>query len=402
MHGVLCIIKNEVNQEKTGKQTVSLFFITFFLVYSGMHVYAFYKARAALHFGLISGLTVALFMLVMTFAPFLIRLSEKEGLEQFARILSFVGYIWLGALFLFLSASLILDGYRLCIRIAELITKAEYRHLKPSADIAFYLPLLISVLISVYGYHEAKNVRAEKITIKTSRIPEATGKLRIVQISDVHLGLIIRQERLRNILQLVKEADPDLLVSTGDLVDGQINGLPGLAEMFREIKPKYGKYAITGNHEYYAGLEQALAFTRDAGFTILRGEAVQISGGLNIAGIDDTAGRYLALAKDVNENEMLSLLPRESFTLLLKHRPLIDRDAAGLFDLQLSGHVHRGQIFPFSIATKLYYPVDAGLARVSGGSYLYVSRGTGTWGPPIRFLSPPEVTVFELVYEPAR
>jgi len=380
---------------------MSLFFVSFFLAYGSMHVYAYLRARSALHFGLFSGVAVALFMLAMVFAPFLIRLAEKQGLEQSARVLSFAGYTWLGILFLFVSSSLVLDGYRLLIRIAEIALQAEYGRLKPSANIAFYLPLMVSVLIAGYGYHEAKEVRAERITIKTNRIAESVGKLRIVQISDVHLGLIIRQERLQRILRLVKEADPDILVSTGDLVDGQINGLPGLAEMFNEINPRYGKYAITGNHEYYAGFDQALAFIRKAGFVILRGEAVSIGGVLNIAGIDDPAGRYLGLTRDVHEKEMLSKLPRESFTLLLKHRPLIDKDADGMFDLQLSGHVHKGQIFPFSIATMLYYPVDSGLARVAGGSQLYVSRGTGTWGPPIRFLSPPEVTVFELIHEPA-
>jgi len=256
------------------------------------------------------------------------------------------------------------------------------------------------MLIAGYGYSDAKNIRIETITIKTSKIPESVGRLRIVQISDVHLGLIIREGRLRNILSRVKEAGPDILVSTGDLVDGQINGLPGLAELFREINPPYGKYAITGNHEFYAGLEQALAFTRKAGFIILRGEAAEIKGLLNIAGVDDPAGRNLGLQRDVDEVKLLSGLSRDRFTLFLKHRPLVNRESTGLFDLQLSGHAHRGQIFPFSILTKLYYPVHAGFASLDNGSRLYVSRGTGTWGPPIRFLSPPEITVIDLVRNP--
>jgi predicted MPP superfamily phosphohydrolase len=286
------------------------------------------------------------------------------------------------------------------LRILEFAAKTEFSHLRPSPAVAFYLPLVAALLIAGYGYGEARNVRTERITIKSKKIPESVGSLKIVQISDVHLGLIIRQERLGRILDLVKAAKPDIFVATGDLVDGQINGMPGLAEMFDEIRPPYGKFAITGNHEFYAGLSQALSFTGKAGFTILRGEAVTVGGLLNIAGVDDPAGRNLGLAKDVNEREMLSGLPPEHFTLLLKHRPLVDKEAAGRFDLQLSGHVHKGQIFPFSIATKLYYPVEAGLAEI-GGSLLYVSRGTGTWGPPIRFLSPPEVTIIELVADNA-
>lgn len=379
---------------------MSLFFITFFLAYGGMHLYAFLRARAALHFGVPAGTAIALFMLVTLFAPLLIRQAEKQGLEQFARALSLFGYTWLGILFLFSSSSLILDLYRLLIRSAELVQRADYASLKPTPGFIFYLPLILSLLVAAYGYGEAWNIRTERIIIRTPKIPEAIGRIRIVQISDVHLGLIIREERLARILKLVQEAAPDILVSTGDLVDGQINGMPGLAEMFNGINPLYGKYAITGNHEFYAGLEQALAFTSKSGFRVLRNEAVDIEGVLNVAGVDDGAVRRPAVINDGAEKELLSRLPPGRFTLFLKHRPLVDKDSSGLFDLQLSGHVHRGQIFPFSILTKLYYPVHAGFSSLDHGSRLYVSRGTGTWGPPIRFLSPPEITVIDLVHNP--
>ena len=198
-------------------------------------------------------------------------------------------------------------------------------------------------------------------------------------------------------LKEVKAADPDILVSTGDLVDGQINDLPGLAELLREINPRYGKFAITGNHEFYAGLNHAMDFTERAGFTILRGEGITITGLINIVGVDDPAGKRYGLLKGVVEKELLSGLPPEKFTLFLKHRPLLDRDALGLFDLQLSGHTHKGQIFPLSLVTRLSYPADSGSLVLLNKSHLYVSRGVGTWGPPIRFLAPPEVTVIEIL-----
>jgi len=97
---------------------------------------------------------------------------------------------------------------------------------------------------------------------------------------------------------------------------------------------------------------------------------------------------------------LLSGLPQDKFTLFLKHRPIVDQDAKGLFDLQLSGHIHKGQIFPFSIITWLYYPVNSGRMNLTDNAFLYVSRGAGTWGPPIRFLSPPEVAAIELVHGP--
>ena len=172
--------------------------------------------------------------------------------------------------------------------------------------------------------------------------------------------------------------------------------LDGISDLFNEIQPTYGKYAITGNHEFYAGLEQATEFTKKAGFTILRGEGVTVAGLLNIAGVDDSTGKYYDNCNDISERALLQTFENGKFTVLLKHRPLVDGDAAGLFDLQLSGHTHKGQIFPFSLVTKLYYPSDSGLLNVAGNALLYVSRGTGTWGPPVRFLSPPEITVIDI------
>lgn len=373
--------------------------MTFFLLYAGMHLYAFLKAKAALAFGLGAGIPVAVFMMTMIAAPFIVRLSEKVGWEFFARLMAHAGYTWLGILFLFSSYAFATDIYRLFVYVCGFLLRRDLSQLPLSAAHAFFLPLVLALLTSVYGYFEARNIRTEKILIRTSKIPAETGTLRIVQISDVHLGLIVREDRLTRILQKVKAANPDILVSTGDLVDGQVCNLNHLSDLLKEITPRYGKFAVTGNHEFYAGLDNAECFTENAGFTLLRGEKISAAGILTIAGVDDPSGKILGVSKDVSEKELLSKLPREKFTLLLKHRPLVDRNSLGHFDLQLSGHVHRGQIFPFSIFTWLYYPLQSGLAALPYNSHLYVSRGAGTWGPPIRFLSPPEVAVIDLVHQ---
>jgi hypothetical protein len=362
-----------------------------------MHLYAFLKAKAAFALGLQTGIGTALFMLVMIFAPIIVRQSEKAGWESFARLMSYIGYTWLGILFVFISAALIFDLYRSILSLAGLILKKDFSGLAVPGFHAFFIPLALSVVIALYGYFEARNIRSETLVIPSAKIPAEPGSLRIVQISDVHLGLIVREERLKRILQEVRKADPDILVSTGDLVDGQIDNLSRLADLLKDIRPRYGKFAVTGNHEFYAGLDQTLKFTQNAGFRVLRGEHLNIAGILTIAGVDDpqaqTSGSKIA------EKELLSGITDQGFTLLLKHRPLIAGDAGNLFDLQLSGHVHKGQIFPFSIITGMYYPVQAGYATISDRAKLYVSRGSGTWGPPIRFLSPPEVTIIDIVHK---
>jgi len=206
----------------------------------------------------------------------------------------------------------------------------------------------------------------------------------------------VRRERLERVVAQISAASPDILVSTGDLVDGEINRLTGLAELLTDIKPRYGKYAVIGNHEAYAGLRKALTFTEKAGFRVLRGESAVAGGLVNIAGVDDPVIRRISNEAPASEKRLFETLDRGRFTLLLKHRPAVEKESLGLFDLQLSGHVHKGQIFPFNLLTHLFYPVKMGYSRYPKGSALYVSRGTGTWGPPIRFLAPPEVTVIEL------
>ena len=134
---------------------------------------------------------------------------------------------------------------------------------------------------------------------------------------------------------------------------------------------------------------------------MLRGEALTLAGLISIAGVDDPAGGRFGLSKNVAEKTLLAKLPRETFTLLLKHRPTIDGESLGLFDLQLSGHTHRGQIFPFGLITRLVFPYHSGYYQLAKDSRLYASRGAGTWGPPIRFLAPPEVTVIDLIHKKA-
>jgi len=377
---------------------MSLFLLSFILIYGGTHLYFFLKLKAAFPPGTLCALLLGFFLLLMVISPMLVRVLEKEGMETSARMMAYTGYLWMGFLFLFLSASLILDFYHLLLHAAGYLSHRDFSHLILSKRLALALPLAWGVGTAVYGYFEALNIRTERRVIETPKIPRSVGKLTIVQISDVHLGLIVRRERLERIISEIKAASPDILVSTGDLVDGDINRMTGLAELLNEVRPRFGKFAVTGNHEIYAGIKQAIEFTEKAGFKVLRGESVIAGGLVNIAGLDDPMLERVNHKTPVSERALLEGMPHDKFTLFLKHRPAVEQNSLGLFDLQLSGHVHKGQLFPFNLLTHLFYPVRTGYSLFSHGSALYVSRGTGTWGPPIRFLAPPEVTVIELRY----
>lgn len=374
---------------------MTFFLITFLLLYSTLHLYLFVKLQFAFHLRFVPNIFIVVFMVVMTCAPFAVRLAEKAGHEPFARLMAYAGYTWMGFLFLFFSFSICIDIFRMVIYVSGLIFKKDLSYLASAYKLFFLIPMIYASLAAVYGYWEAKNITIERIIIKTPKISESLGKVTIAQVSDVHLGLIVREERLKRIVDAVRKIDPDILVSTGDLVDGQIDGLNGLIGMLDEIKPQYGKFAVTGNHEFYAGIKKSLDFTQKAGFRILRGDGVTVGGVINIAGVDDIAGLPFNYV-EIQERLLLSRLPQNLFTILLKHHPVVDENAVGLFDLQLSGHTHNGQIFPFRFITRFFFPVYAGYHSLPKGSKLYVNRGSGTWGPPIRFLAPPEVTVIEL------
>jgi predicted MPP superfamily phosphohydrolase len=386
-----------LKSDKRATGTILVFMLALFVVYGGINLFVFLKAVNSFHLDTPCVTVLSLFMLTMISAPFIVRILEGYGRDSLACLFAGTGYAWLGIVFLLFSLSLFGEIYKLLVSAAGFFLHSDLSPVIPKDEDAFTASILLSVLAMVYGYVRAKIIDTEILVIKTSKIPKEIGRLTIVQISDIHLGLIVGKKRLERILKKVTEADPDILISTGDLVDGQINKLAGLDEPLRNITPPYGKFAITGNHEYFAGLKAALDFTEKAGFRILRGEAVTIPGLLNIAGIDDPAGSYYGTGKDVREEELLTNLPPHLFTLLLKHEPDVARESLGCFDLQLSGHTHKGQIFPFNLVTRIRFPYISGYYSLGKSSKLYVSRGGGTWGPPVRLFATPEVTVIRLL-----
>jgi hypothetical protein len=355
-----------------------------------MHAFFYSRVRVLLpdrwpaHFALI------LFMMLMVLAPVGTRLLESGGLDLSARISAIVGYSWLGFLFYSFWGFLLIGAIGVLFGLVDFFSGLSLPTFSSPAAIVFVLTAALA--INVYGYFEARSIRVEKIVIKTGKLPAGTDRLRIAQISDVHLGLLVREERMTEILRKVEAENPDILVSTGDLVDGDMQHVGGLPALFEKIRPPLGKYAVSGNHEVYAGLTESILAEKSFGFTILSGQVKTVGNILNVVGVDDPAS---GIQED--EKAILEKAGNGLFTLYLKHRPDFLVETLGLFDLQLSGHTHYGQLFPFRYIAQLVYPLQNGPYYLPKGSILYTSRGSGTWGPPIRVLAPPEVTIFDIV-----
>jgi predicted MPP superfamily phosphohydrolase len=371
-----------------------VFIITYFAIYGAMHLYFYFGLK-----NILSGkkrwifLPFALFML---FALPLSRFCEGTGLFLCQKPLAFAGYIWMGFLFLTVSCLFLMHLLRLFWFFAtRLLRKQVSFPLTPGR--IFSLSLAIALFFCIYGSMEAGKIRTEHILFETSRLPETVEKFRLVQISDLHLGVMTVKKRIHTVAETIGELEPDIIVSTGDFVDGQMGEMDGISSVLAGLDPPRGKYAVTGNHEFYTGLDHALEFTEKCGFEILRNSSIRVGNFLSLAGIDDPAGRTEGKDLSAEEKEILKGLSKDSVRLLLKHQPVVEEGSEGLYDLQLSGHTHGGQIFPFTFFTRLAYGSGPGLSTTGKDSFIYISRGTGTWGPPFRVFAPPEVTVIDLV-----
>lgn len=374
-------------------------FLFFHGTYFLAHLYLFIKFRNAFPLETAGSAALGLFLLFMALSPmtsYILTLRADLKKRPFASAVMFSAFMWMGFLILFFFASISLDLYNLGVRLAGLALHKEIGNTIISPQSVFLIPFILSICLNIYGYFAAGDLRVERLTIETSKLPDGIDRLTIAQISDAHLGFIVRDKMLDKIINKILPEDPDLIVSTGDLIDGGTQLIRPFAERLRDLNARLGKFAVIGNHEFYSGIKNSLRFLEEAGFTVLRGSGVTVDGIINIAGFDDAEGRRKNITFE-SEKKILSSMPSGLFTLLLKHKPDVVKDSLGLFDLQLSGHTHKGQIFPINIAVRLFFYPHSSYKKLPNGSAINVSGGAGTAGPPIRLFSPPEITIIELL-----
>jgi predicted MPP superfamily phosphohydrolase len=253
----------------------------------------------------------------------------------------------------------------------------------------FVSVFLFTILIFIYGYFEANNISIKHIYLNSYKLNRT---IKIVFLSDIHLGITSLKERVHKLIKQLKKIDPDILILGGDFVDGRHNNIDEYVNYFKNIHIRYGKYAILGNHEYYAGRNYSEKIIKKAGFILLNNESFVIRDlNISITGIEDIERdqvKELDLLKNNYNNNF--------FNIYVKHRPVINPNVLDYIDLQLSGHTHNGQIFPFGLLIKLFYKYTSGLYKLKDNSFIYVSNGVFTWGPPIRVLAKPEISLITI------
>ena len=239
--------------------------------------------------------------------------------------------------------------------------------------------------------------------IESLRIPlkNFKGRISAVQISDLHIGGLIEENVVRGIVQQINALNPDFIVLTGDIVDAEISRVSKAIEEISKLKAPLGIYFVLGNHEYFHGIEPLMKALKTLKIVVLENACVQIQKGesrLNLAGVYDLFGRRIG-ALEPNLDEALEKRNPNYPLVLLAHQPkfALEVEESHNVDLILSGHTHGGQIFPFRFLVKLEQPYLAGLYQHSKTTQIYVNRGTGFWGPPMRILARAEISHFEFV-----
>jgi predicted MPP superfamily phosphohydrolase len=372
-----------------------MFFAVFLTLYGLLHFYFYRKAVKAFDIGSACHISLIIVLCLLLLSPIILNMVADSEYFLLNAVLAYIAYIWMCVLFLFFSINILIDFYGLIVQISSRFISPAALKFIPGARITFISVILLIAGINIYGVYEAGNIGVERIQLGTSKLPSQMNSFRVVQISDVHFSPTNGVRLARKIYDIIKELDPDLLISTGDLFDGGLRERSTIIDLLRDLEAPYGKYACTGNHEFIHGIEQTSEFTEEAGFKLLRNESVMEGDFLCVAAVDDPTGSRFGGASGVPEETVLGSLSPERLSIFLKHQPRIGADSIGKFDIQLSGHTHKGQIFPFTLIVSLFYPYTDGLFDLGDNSYLYVSRGTGTWGPPIRFLAFPEITVID-------
>ncbi|MGW7451696.1 metallophosphoesterase [Streptomyces sp. NPDC054787] len=242
-----------------------------------------------------------------------------------------------------------------------------------------------------YGVLRGPSVR--RVRVPLAKLPRAAHGFRIAVVSDVHLGPVLGRAHAQRVVDTVNRTQPDLIAIVGDLVDGSVPDLGRAAEPLRGLTARHGSYFVTGNHEYFSGAQQWVDHVRELGLTPLE-NARRALPHFDLAGVNDVQGELEGSGPDFGA--ALGDRDRTRAAVLLAHQPVVIHDAVRYgVDLQLSGHTHGGQLWPGNYLAELANPTVAGLERY-GDTQLYVSRGAGAWGPPVRVGAPSDITVVEL------
>jgi uncharacterized protein len=379
------------------KLTMFIFFLIVFLVYFGINSYVFVRGLQALPSGTSLRFWFIVGFVFLTASYLIGRVMERFWISVVSDAFVWIGSLWLGALAYFVLACLAIDIVRLLFAVLPLQWPAI------ADPVRFRQLLMLGVIVAVgliigAGAINARMARIHRLDLAIAKPADGVQSLRLVVASDIHLGTIIGQRRLARIIDQINELQPDLVLLAGDVVDEDLGPVirENLGETLLSIRARQGVYGITGNHEYIGGAEKACAYLEAHGIKMLRDTSVEIEGGIHLAGRQDRSSAQFGGRPRKSLDAVLAGVDRRTPIILMDHQPFDLHEAVDQgVDLQVSGHTHHGQLWPFNFITSAVYEVSWGYLQ-KGLTHFYVSSGVGTWGPPVRTGNRPEIVEITL------
>ena len=326
--------------------------------------------------------SLLIMMAIGFFSYIAARILAHHQWTNTARIFDYFGGLWIGAIFLFFSAFL----------VADLVTLGG-RLFRPALPLIYYAAAFLALMGVLAG---AIGGLMKPRIIRVDLEAPGVAPTRILQISDLHFSPISGEGRLRRVINMANELKPDVIVLTGDLIDGNAKKLEEKLPLLRQITAPLGVYAVLGNHEFYAGAQASRSLFAKAGYNVLDNQTVEISPNLVIAGVPDARGAKQTNSTPANLELAVASVSPQSYLVLLQHSPENEADAAARgVDLMLSGHTHGGQVWPFHLLVRMDYSHISGVRHIDGMTQI-TSRGAGWWGPRLRLFAPADIVLITI------
>ena len=388
-------------------------FLPLVIVSAVLHAYVGWRLAPGLGAPLWQVLLVAVLVLSAVLMPFGL-IGGRVLRRPWADRLSWVGLLLMGLFSSLFVLTALRDVALLVLNLADMVMPGRLPLVQITRQSAEAVPVLAWV-VTVLGFFNARRTPAVvRVDVPIKGLPGALHGFTLAQISDIHVGPTIKQAYLQRIVRQVNALRADVVAITGDLVDGSVAALAAHVAPLAGLQSRHGTFFVTGNHEYYSGAQAWITELRRLGLTVLMNEHVvlhhgnalhgdaqddsQIMAPLVLAGVTDFGAHHFDEAHRSDPHAAIEGAPPAALVrVLLAHQPRSAAAAASAgFDLQLSGHTHGGQFYPWNLFVRFQQPFTAGLGKLQN-LWVYTSRGTGYWGPPKRFGAPSEITAVRLV-----
>jgi predicted MPP superfamily phosphohydrolase len=376
-----------------------VFFSIVLTIYALVNFYIFRRVWPGLSdTGIYRSLFLYIFIFLVLAYP-IGRFAESITRNIFTDFLVIVGSFYLGMMVYAFLIIMIIDVFRLLNHFLSIFPAFLTRNPPKTTHLVTLGSIILVLLIVFFGYLNTLFLRVREFPVDIQKSANGLKELKIVVVSDVHLGTVIRSSRLEKIVAKINSLQPDIVLLPGDIVDEDVNSVAeqNMAKILKKLDSKFGVFACSGNHEYFGGVEAAVSYMSQGGITVLQDSVVKVADAFYVAGRKDLMSERMAdgrksldwILRDVDHSLPIIVMDHQPY-----HLKVVQQNGV---DLQLSGHTHHGQLFPFNFITRLIYDLSWGYSKIENTHY-YVSCGVGTWGPPVRTSSYPEIVLLNLKF----